>query len=77
MALFLTLLDRFKNHVFYERKLMKKLALFLTDVKNIFIAFFFMVNQCETNSISFYILVYLRCFSKKHYVPSGYNDVLK
>jgi hypothetical protein len=31
MALFLTLLDRFKNHVFYERKRMKKLALFLTD----------------------------------------------
>jgi hypothetical protein len=39
MALFLTLLDRFKNHigryVFYERKRMKKLALFLTDVKKI------------------------------------------
>jgi hypothetical protein len=33
MALFLTLLDRFKNHIFYERKGMKKLALFLTDVK--------------------------------------------
>jgi hypothetical protein len=33
MALFLTLLDRFKNHIFYERKRMKKLALFLTDVK--------------------------------------------
>jgi hypothetical protein len=32
---FLTLLDRFKNHVFYERKPMKKLALFLTDVKKI------------------------------------------
>jgi hypothetical protein len=30
---FLTLLDRFKNHIFYERKRMKKLALFLTDVK--------------------------------------------
>jgi hypothetical protein len=28
---FLTLLERFKNHVFYERKRMKKLALFLTD----------------------------------------------
>jgi hypothetical protein len=33
MALFLTLLDRFKNHIFYELKRMKKLALFLTDVK--------------------------------------------
>jgi hypothetical protein len=32
-ALFLTRLDRFKNHIFYERKRMKKLALFLTDVK--------------------------------------------
>jgi hypothetical protein len=32
-ALFLTLLDRFKNYIFYERKRMKKLALFLTDVK--------------------------------------------
>jgi hypothetical protein len=32
-ALFLTLLDRFKNHIFYERKRMKKLALFLTDIK--------------------------------------------
>jgi hypothetical protein len=31
---FLTLLDRFKNHIFYEPKRMKKLALFLTDVKN-------------------------------------------
>jgi hypothetical protein len=28
MALFLTLLDRFKNHIFYERERMKKLALF-------------------------------------------------
>jgi hypothetical protein len=34
MALFLTLLYRFKNQIFYERKRMKKLALFLTDVKN-------------------------------------------
>jgi hypothetical protein len=34
MALFLTLLDRFKNHIFYERKRMKKLALILTEVKN-------------------------------------------
>jgi hypothetical protein len=33
MAPFLTLLDRLKNHIFYERKRMKKLALFLTDVK--------------------------------------------
>jgi hypothetical protein len=33
MALFLTLFDRFKNHIFYERKRMKKLALFLTGVK--------------------------------------------
>jgi hypothetical protein len=32
---FLTILDRFKNHIFYERKRMKKLALFLTDVKKI------------------------------------------
>jgi hypothetical protein len=31
MVLFLTLLDRLKNHVFYERKRMKKL--FLTDIK--------------------------------------------
>jgi hypothetical protein len=31
---FLRLLDRFKNHIFYERKRMKKLALLLTDVKN-------------------------------------------
>jgi hypothetical protein len=36
MALFLTLLDRFKNRIFYERKRMKKLALFLTDVKKIY-----------------------------------------
>jgi hypothetical protein len=27
MALFLTLLDRFKNHIFYEHKRMEKLAL--------------------------------------------------
>jgi hypothetical protein len=33
MALFFTLFDRFKNHIFYERKRMKKLALFLTGVK--------------------------------------------
>jgi hypothetical protein len=33
MALFLTLLDRFKNHIFYEGKRMKKL--FLKDVKKI------------------------------------------
>jgi hypothetical protein len=33
---FLTLLGRFKNHIFYERKRMKKLALFLPDVKKIF-----------------------------------------
>jgi hypothetical protein len=38
MGLFLTLLDRFQNHIFYERKRMKKLALFLTDVKFFFIA---------------------------------------
>jgi hypothetical protein len=37
ITLFLTLLDRFKNHKFYERKRMKKLALFLTDVKKIFL----------------------------------------
>jgi hypothetical protein len=30
---FLTLLDRFKNHIFYGRKRMKKL--FLTDVKKV------------------------------------------
>jgi hypothetical protein len=35
-ALFLTLLDRFKNHIFYERKRMKKLALFWRTLKNIF-----------------------------------------
>jgi hypothetical protein len=40
MALFLTLLDRFKNHVFYERKRMKKLALFLTDVKKLYFQIF-------------------------------------
>jgi hypothetical protein len=39
-ALFLTLLDRFKNHIFYERKRMKKLALFLTDVKKIIQIYF-------------------------------------
>jgi hypothetical protein len=33
MALFLTFLDRFKNHIFYKRKRMKKLALFLMEVK--------------------------------------------
>jgi hypothetical protein len=33
MALFLTLLDRFKNYIFYERKRMKKLALFLRTLK--------------------------------------------
>jgi hypothetical protein len=33
MALFLTILDRFKNHIFYERKRMKKLALFLRTLK--------------------------------------------
>jgi hypothetical protein len=36
MALFLTLLDRFKNHIFYERKRMKKHAPFLTDVRKHF-----------------------------------------
>jgi hypothetical protein len=30
---FLMLLDRFKNHIFDERKRMKKLALFVKDVK--------------------------------------------
>jgi hypothetical protein len=39
MALFLTLFGRFKNHIFYERKRMKKLALFLTDVKKIYYLF--------------------------------------
>jgi hypothetical protein len=33
---FLTLLGRFKKHIFYERKRMKKLALFLPDFKKIF-----------------------------------------
>jgi hypothetical protein len=37
---FLTLLDRFKNHIFYKRKRMKKLALFLTDVKKIIQIYF-------------------------------------
>jgi hypothetical protein len=36
MALSLTLLDRFKNHMFYVRKRMKKLALFWRTLKNIF-----------------------------------------
>jgi hypothetical protein len=31
---FLTLLDRFKNYIFYERKLMKKLALFFDGLVN-------------------------------------------
>jgi hypothetical protein len=35
------LLDRFKNHIFYERKRMKKFALFLTDVKKL--------NYCRRN----------------------------
>jgi hypothetical protein len=35
LALFLTILDRFKSRIFYECKRMKKLALFLTDVKKI------------------------------------------
>jgi hypothetical protein len=39
MALFLTLFDRFKNHIFYERKRMKKFALFLTDVKNFYLMY--------------------------------------
>jgi hypothetical protein len=30
---FLTLLDRFKNHIFYERERIKKPCIFLTDVK--------------------------------------------
>jgi hypothetical protein len=38
---FLTLLDRFKNHIFYERKRMKKLAFFLTDVKKLYIEYVF------------------------------------
>jgi hypothetical protein len=38
MALFLKLLDRFNNHIFYERKIMKKLALFLTDVNFFFLS---------------------------------------
>jgi hypothetical protein len=29
---FLTILERFKNHIFYERNRMKKLALFLTEI---------------------------------------------
>jgi hypothetical protein len=33
MALFLTLFDRFKNHIFYEHKRMKKLALFFDGRK--------------------------------------------
>jgi hypothetical protein len=44
VALFLTLLDRFKNHIFYERKRMKKLALFFDGRKKMFlknVMFFF------------------------------------
>jgi hypothetical protein len=45
---FLTLLDRFKNHVFYERKRMKKLALFLTDVKKNIVLYSFYKPFCRT-----------------------------
>jgi hypothetical protein len=37
MGLFLTLLGRFKNHIFYERKRMKKLALFCRTLKKYFL----------------------------------------
>jgi hypothetical protein len=52
MALFLTLLDRFKNHLFHERKRMKKLALFLTDVKK-FNFFTFGVTMSSFTKIHF------------------------
>jgi hypothetical protein len=55
MALFLTLLDRFKNHLFHERKRMKKLALFLTDVKK-FNFFTFGVNE-QFHKDKFYSIV--------------------
>jgi hypothetical protein len=48
------LLDRFKNHVFYERKRMKKLALFLTDVKKI------VFSNFPRNFQSFYFLFCLK-----------------
>jgi hypothetical protein len=48
MALFLTLLGRFKNHLFYERKRMKKLALFLPDVKKIF--FLLLIQKIEIHA---------------------------
>jgi hypothetical protein len=41
MTLFLTLLDRFKNHIFYERKRMKKLALFCRTLKKLIFKFLF------------------------------------
>jgi hypothetical protein len=36
---FFNAFDRFKNHIFYERKRMKKFALFLTDVKNFYLMY--------------------------------------
>jgi hypothetical protein len=52
MVLFLTLLDRFKNHIFYERKLMKKLALFLTDVKKLLLEYFLSYAKAMCSAIS-------------------------
>jgi hypothetical protein len=45
------LLDPFKNHIFYERKRMKKLALFLTDVEIVLfciILFHFLGDDCQS-----------------------------
>jgi hypothetical protein len=78
MALFLTLLDRFKNHIFYQGKRMKKLAQYLLGTRSImlFYLFIFAVMDCNTwrivgfrKIISFKIgikkLVYLQSYLKK------------
>jgi hypothetical protein len=75
MPLFLTL-DRFKNHVFYEHKRMKELALFLTDVKkyNYIIlqklkTFYFIKFECIIVVCAFTLLILLTLF-----IQSGYSN---
>jgi hypothetical protein len=62
MALFLTLLDRFKNHLFHERKRMKKLALFLTDVK-------------KFNFFTFGVTISILCHRKQFHKDKFYSIV--
>jgi hypothetical protein len=61
MALFLTLLDRFKNDIFYERKRMKKLVLFWRTFKKNKMHAYEMSYKCQLypiHTVATYIFIH-------------------